>query len=385
MKTVIGLFDDFSAAQTAIQALVARNFNRADISVAANNADNAHGQYTTGSADSVDADGGDRKHAMQEGAKTGAGAGAVVGTGIGGTIGLLAGLGVILIPGIGPIIAAGPLVATLTGAGVGAAAGAAVGSLVGALTRVGVPEHDAHFYAEAVRRGGTLLMIRVDDALADDAADILTDHGAVDVDQRRSQYEQSGFSKHDASAPPYTAEQIARERETYRASMASQSDRTLSTQPERAVGGAQLIEQAEATVPVIEETLTVGKRRVERGGIRVYTEVTETPVTEQVHLREQHASVDRKAVDRPVSAADTEAFKEQTFEVREFAEQAVVAKEARVVEEVTIRKQVEDRTEIIQDSVRRTDVEIEEVEASEVVDSAKTATYKVPPPPKTAH
>ena len=227
-------------------------------------------------------------------------------------------------------------------------------------------------------------MVRVDDALANDAADILTDHGAVDVDKRREHLERQGFTSHDASAPAYTPEQIERERESYRAAFATQSDRTLGqTSTERAVGGRQVVEQAEATVPVIEENLAVGKRRVERGGIRVYTTVTETPVTESVTLREQHASVSRVAVDRPVSPDDTAAFKEQTFEVREFAEAAVVAKEARVVEEVTIRKQVEDHTEVIQDTVRRTDVEVLEVE-DVAVESAKTATYKVPPPPKTA-
>ncbi|HEY0138163.1 MAG TPA: YsnF/AvaK domain-containing protein, partial [Nannocystis sp.] len=350
MKTVIGLFDDFSAAQAAVEALVARNFNRNDISIAANQSGTAAG---AASADSDGAHGDDRSHAMQEGAKSGAGAGAVVGTGIGGTVGLLAGLGVILIPGIGPIIAAGPLVAALTGAGVGAAAGAAVGGLVGALTRLGVPEHDAHFYAESVRRGGALVMVRAEDDLANDAAEILGDAGAVDVDERRSHFEQQGFAAHDTSAPHYTAEQIAQERETYR-----QSQQSQQVQQNR---GPQLVEQAEATVPVIEETLTVGKRRVERGGIRMYTAVSETPVQEQVTLTQQHATIERKAVDRPVSATDTQAFQEQTFEVREFAEQAVVAKEARVVEEVTIRKEVAAHTEVIQDTVRRTDVAVEEV------------------------
>jgi uncharacterized protein (TIGR02271 family) len=131
-------------------------------------------------------------------------------------------------------------------------------------------------------------------------------------------------------------------------------------------------------VPVVEETLKVGKRRVERGGIRVYTEVTEVPVQEQVTLREQHAVVDRRPVDRPVTAADTAAFKDQSFEVREYAEEAVVAKEARVVEEVTIRRETSDHTETIKDTVRRTEVEVEEVD--EVIDSAKTSEYRIPPP-----
>ena len=362
MKTVIGLFDDFSSAQSAIAALTARNITQSDISVVAR--DTAGGR--SAGVDQKD----DRKHAMQEGAKDGAGAGAVVGTGIGGTIGLLAGLGTIVIPGIGPLVAAGPLVALLTGAGVGAAAGAAVGGLVGALTKVGVPEHDAHFYAEAVRRGGTLVTVRATDEAANDVADILSDHGAVDVDKRREHYAQSGFSKYDASAPAYSEEEVVREREMHRVR-------------ESQVSEARLVDEASATVPVVEETLKVGKRRVERGGIRVYTEVTEVPVQESVTLREQHAVVNRKAVDRPVTAADTAAFKDQSFEVREFAEEAVVAKEARVVEEVTIRRETADRTETITDTVRRTDVEVEEV-ADVEIDATKTSEYRVPPPIKQA-
>jgi uncharacterized protein (TIGR02271 family) len=227
-------------------------------------------------------------------------------------------------------------------------------------------------------------MVRAEDALAEDAADIQSAHGAVDVDQRRAHYEQSGFSAHDLNAPAYTAEQIAQERETYRASQQGQQSQQVQHN-----AGPQLVEQAEATVPVIgRETLTVGKRRVERGGIRMYTEVTETPVHEEVVLHEQHATIDRKPVDRPVSATDHQAFTEQTFEVREFAEQAVVAKEARVVEEVTIRKEVEARTETIDDTVRRTDVAVEEVEAAAVesatIVSQTTATPPPPPLPRTA-
>ncbi len=351
MKTVIGLFDDFAAAQAALEALVARDFDRNDISIAAND---ASGQYAGISAAGEVAHGEDRRHAREAGAKSGAGAGAVVGTGIGGTVGLLAGLGIILIPGIGPIIAAGPLVATLTGAGVGAAAGAAVGGLVGALTRIGVPEHEAHVYAESVRRGGTLLTVRAAEGQAEEAAEILSEHGAVDVDDRRAYLEESGFHIHEASGAAYTTEQIAQERASQRS----------ATSGRRTIGDVQVGPEVVATVPVIED----GKRRVERGGIRIYTEVSETPVQQQVTLREQHASVDRKVVDRPVTAADTEAFKEQSFEVREFAEQAVVAKEARVVEEVTIRKQVEDHTKTIQETVRRTAVEVEEIEEIEDFD-----------------
>ena len=131
---------------------------------------------------------------------------------------------------------------------------------------------------------------------------------------------------------------------------------------------------------VVEEQLKVGKRLVERGGVRIYAHVTETPVQEQVTLREQRATVERKSVDRAVEPADASAVQEQTFEVREYAEEAVVAKEARVVEEVTVGRKVEDRVETVHETVRRSDVEVEELED---IDSRVTDPVgrRVPPPP----
>ncbi|MBA3550201.1 MAG: YsnF/AvaK domain-containing protein [Nannocystis sp.] len=368
MKTVIGLFDDFQTAQNAVQSLVTRNLNRDDISIAANNTAAGY------SADALEnaPEGETRKEAMADGAKTGAGTGAVIGTGVGGVLGLLASLGTIWIPGIGPIVAAGPLVATLTGAGIGAAAGAAVGGLVGALTQVGVPEHDAHFYAEAVRRGSALVIVRAQDEQVDDVADVLSEHGAVDVDKRREFFLRGGFTTHNPDAAPYTAEQIAREREAYRASVAG----TTAGQQGR------VVDEASLTVPVVEEELRVGKRIVERGGIRVYTHVTDVPVQEQVTLREQRATVERRVVDRPVNPADAAAFKDQTFEVREFGEEAVVAKEAHVVEEVTIGRTVEDRTETVRDTVRRSEVEVEELEERDVQSTSPVGKGKAPPATK---
>lgn len=120
-------------------------------------------------------------------------------------------------------------------------------------------------------------------------------------------------------------------------------------------------DQLEVTLPIVQEELQVGKREVQRGGVHVVTHVTETPVTESVRLREEHVTVERHAVDRPVTAADTTAFKEGTFEVRQHAEVAVVSKEARVVEEVVIGKKVSEHTETVHDTVRRTDVVVEEL------------------------
>ena len=303
MKTVIGLFDDFQTAQNTVQSLVNCNLNRDDISVAANNTAAGYSADTLENAPHGDG----RKEAMAEGAKTGAGTGAVIGTGVGGVLGLLASLGTIWIPGIGPIVAAGPLVATLTGAGIGAAAGAAVGGLVGALTQVGVPEHDAHFYAEAVRRGSALVIVRAADDRVDDIADVLSEHGAIDVEKRREFFLRGGFTTHNPELAPYSADQIAREREAYRASMGGASmggaamGTAMGTGARTTMGTAtqqnKLVDEATMTVPVVEEEPRVGKRIAERGGIRVYTHATEVPVQEHRTV-EDHTGTVRDTVRR---------------------------------------------------------------------------------------
>lgn len=111
-------------------------------------------------------------------------------------------------------------------------------------------------------------------------------------------------------------------------------------------------------IPVVQEELEVGKRAVETGGVRVESRVSETPVREQVNLREEHVNIERHAVDRPLTAADTDAFRDRTIEMREHAEKAVVAKTARVVEEVSVGKTATSHTEQISDTVRRTDVDV---------------------------
>jgi uncharacterized protein (TIGR02271 family) len=112
---------------------------------------------------------------------------------------------------------------------------------------------------------------------------------------------------------------------------------------------------------VIEEEMQVGKRTVSRGGIRVYSQVTEKPVEEQVQLHKEQVSVERRPVNRTLSSTDRDAFKEGTIEMSETSEEAVVSKQARVVEEVVVRKDAQERTETVRDTVRRTDVEVEKL------------------------
>jgi uncharacterized protein (TIGR02271 family) len=116
-----------------------------------------------------------------------------------------------------------------------------------------------------------------------------------------------------------------------------------------------------AAIPVVQEDLKVGKREVQRGGVRIFSRVVETPVNESIGLREEHVNVERHKVDQPISTSDTSAFKEQTIEMRETAEEPVVEKSARVVEEVVVGKQVSQRQQQISDSVRHTEVQVEQL------------------------
>ena len=343
-KTVVGLFDDFTEAQSVVQDLANAGFRRDDISIAANQT--ASG-YTGDTLSAGDADTTGTGHAV--------GKDAGIGAGIGGVAGLLVGLGALAIPGIGPVLAAGPLAAalgvTLGSTVTGAVVGGVVGGLVGALTHIGVPKEHAEYYAEGVRRGGTLVTVNAPDDQAQQAVDIMNGHGAVDIDERATSYTAGGYTGYTETAPAYTPEDITRERGQY-------APGTVST----------INATGETVIPIVEEQLAVGKRQVQGGGARIHTYVTETPVSQSVSLHEEHVTVDRRPVDRAVSDADISAFKEGTIEVTETSEVPVVAKEARVVEEVVVGKTATDRTHTVEDTVRRTDVDVEDLQTTRTAD-----------------
>ncbi len=320
-KTVVGLIENPTEAQVVMQELVDCGIERSDIGLMASDSGSAKDEGAAGTAE-----GGDE---MAEGALKGAGTGAA----LGGVAGLLAGAAALAIPGFGPIIAAGPIASALAGAGIGAVAGGGIGALI----KQGVPEEDAKYYAEGVRRGGTLVTVRTENEdMADRAVAIMRDHGAVNIDERAQEWRASGWSDSAPSTSSATSQQSS---------------------------GMQA-QESEQVVPVVKEELQVGKREVETGGVRVYSHVIETPVEETIRLREEQVEVERRPVDRPLSQeADTAAFQEQTIELRETAEEPVVAKRGRVVEEVVIGKESTEREETIRDTVRETEVEVERMGA----------------------
>jgi uncharacterized protein (TIGR02271 family) len=217
-------------------------------------------------------------------------------------------------------------------------------------------ESDRATYPEAARRGGLLVSVDAPETETPQAIDIMRRHHAIDLDQRASQWRQQGWTGYRASAQAQQA----------RPESAAQQHQQRAT---GAASAAQAGQAGKEVIPVVQEELQVGKRQVQAGGVRVYTHVTEKPVEEKVRLREEHVDVERRPVDRPLTAAD-QPFQERTIEARETREQPVVKKEARVVEEVSLNKDIREREQTVRDTVRRTDVDVQKMPPGSTAGSA---------------
>jgi uncharacterized protein (TIGR02271 family) len=201
-----------------------------------------------------------------------------------------------------------------------------------------LPDEDRHTYEEGVRRGGVLLTADVDDSNVDDAVAVLEQANTIDIDDRSNEWRSNGWDYPAAGA-------------AIGGGAASNSAGTAAP-----VAGTS---QREEVIPVVEEELVVGKRDVDRGGVRVRSYVTETPVHEQIRLRNERINVERRPVDLPLSAADGDAFRERSIDMVATGAEAVVGKTARVVEEVVVSKTADEHVEEVDDTVRRTEVEVD--------------------------
>lgn len=242
------------------------------------------------------------------------------------------------------------------------------------------PQEVMH-YQEAVRRGGALLTVDVvDDTQMDAVRLVLERAGAVDIDERVTQWQSTGYTGYQgASLSSETRPYSTTDSVTGAMASPDAMDATAST----AFGASDTSHAShvsgniadEKTLPVVREELQVGKREVQTGAFRVYSRATETSVSENVTLREEHASIDRHAVDRPATAAD---MREGVVEVRETAERPVVEKTARVVEEVVVGKQATERSETINETLRGTEVEVERIPGEDVSYTTATTHPKKP-------
>jgi stress response protein YsnF len=211
------------------------------------------------------------------------------------------------------------------------------------IRRLFVPEEEAYGYQEGVRRGHVVLAIRVRPEDRERIVRTLEELQPIDFDTQLEQWRAEGWSPQRAATPagwqPPTGAATAAER------------------PGRAAATA-----TEQTIPVVEEDVRVGKRVEDRGGVRVRSYVHERPIEQDVSLREERVGVERHPVDRPIGAAD-DAFRERTVEAKAYGEEPVVEKQARVVEEVGIRKDATERTERVKETARKTEVEVEDSRA----------------------
>lgn len=253
----------------------------------------------------------------------------------------------------------------------------------GAIKSLFAPEEDYATYHHAIERGHAMVVVvPTGDMDRHRAIEVLESSGPIDFDARLEEWRQAGY---DRSGAPRSTEQDRREATASSGGTGTDYGRaapiaggTGAVADVSGIGGARaertdLGTQAtgagvesgavdrgnEGTVKVVEERLRVGKREVAKGAVRVRSYVVERPVEEQVRLHEESIQVERRPVDRPVEPSD-ELFQERTIEARATAEEAVVAKEARVVEEIGIRKEERDRTETVRDTVRETKVEVED-------------------------
>ena len=189
-------------------------------------------------------------------------------------------------------------------------------------------EYDQYRYTNAVQQGRAVVTVSTDEAGEDRAVEILNAHNAIDID-------------HEAPAPP--------------------SEKRVATRTDTR---ARDEVHENHTIPVVREELQVGKRLVQRGGVRIVNSVTEQPVSEEIRLREEHVNVERRPADRPATEHDLKAG-EEVIEITEMAEEPVVGKRTRVVEEVVVDKDVTERTETIHDTVKRKDVDVQPLGATD--------------------
>lgn len=277
------------------------------------------------------------------------------------------------------------------------------------------PDDDRAAYAEGLRRGGFLVTAsNIPADKYDEALDILDDEGSIDVDARASEWRSEGWTGSSyGDGTPYassTATDLSMAGTGVGTSAFSgaklsggtagyDADRDISTQragtdtwtsaaattPAAPIASdasydavsdrAAARSRDEEVIPVVEERLRVGKRDADLGRVRVRSYTVSEPVSEDVTLRSERVFLERRPVDRALTGAEA-AFTDRTIEATEHAEEAVVSKDARITEEVALRRESEERTETVSDSVRRTEIEIEDEREAEVRREGTTGDFE---------
>jgi stress response protein YsnF len=196
-------------------------------------------------------------------------------------------------------------------------------------------KEEAERYSSVGRRNSIVSVYAESGDQAERVRDILDECGAVDVDEHSREFGANAYTRDTETASP---------------------DSVSDDERRNALG---VEGTSDRSIPVIEENVNIGKEEVQRGGVRLRSRIVERPVEENLRLREERVRVERVPADRPATEGDFDTFREGEIEVTETAEVPIVKKEARVVEEIRLTKDVEERDEVVRDSVRKTDVDIE--------------------------
>jgi len=267
----------------------------------------------------------------------------------------------------------------------------------GAIKSLFVPDDEAHAYNHAISRGHAMVVVSpARTANREVIIHTLEGTNPIDFDAKLEEWRQSGYDYQGTGSGAQTASTTVNRAETVPANYAvnqttvtdniptksamASSAATAGASATTAMAGASTTPMATGavvggtdTIKVMEERLRVGKREVAAGAVRVRSYVVERPIEEQVRLHEERVSIERHPVDRAVTGADAaSAFQERTLEARATSEEAVVAKDVRVVEEIGIHKEASDRTETVRDTVRKTEVDVEDTAAT--IQPARTTT-----------
>ncbi|MDQ3799689.1 MAG: YsnF/AvaK domain-containing protein, partial [Acidobacteriota bacterium] len=222
----------------------------------------------------------------------------------------------------------------------------------------GSDQKTAKNYANAASNADAIITVHVDSPeRALEAAAILDRHGAIDVDAYAAQSNQ----------PPQNFEGQYNQQQQQQLNQQPYNPQNLAavndaaTPAATAQNAADYQLQNQTSIPIIEEQLEVGKQIVQREGARIRSRIIEKPVEANLRLREEHIVVNRRPVNREVTDADLTNFREGELVITEHAEVPVVGKQARVVEEIVIGKNVTEHVETVHETVRRNEVEVEQV------------------------
>jgi stress response protein YsnF len=217
-----------------------------------------------------------------------------------------------------------------------------------------IPERDRHWYDTNLRGGRTALSVLVrNEAERGRVAEVLEEFDPIDFDDgSATPMPRSGMAEHERPMPGGNMAETA----AIYPGTTPQPPLAGATPPvseDRRVSGEQ-----DQVIPVVKEELDVGKRASERR-YRIRTYVVERPVEEAVTLRDERVIIEHRPVTGDRAAGNAELPQEREYEVIERHEEPVVEKQARRVEDVVVRKEADQRTETVRDTVRETKVDVD--------------------------